>query len=141
MAIEVPKDRGTLGLERDRFGLNSNNRVVVRVEDEDGLGLLQAILTALGGSTNTQATQTSQATIANTQVAIVLPADTVEFRVQARGESKMKLSFSPGGIAAGDYLTVWPGNCEVVQQFFQSQTIYVETSKDDVLEVTSFANV
>lgn len=138
MAIDIPRESGTLGLERDKFGLNANNKVVVRTEDESAQSLLNQILSALGGAAQVEAETTRQSLMQSTVTAIALPQNTIEFRIQAVEGSKFKLAFNAGDIALGNYWTVWPGNCEVVRHLFQLQTIYVETSKDDVIELVTF---
>lgn len=141
MAIDVPNDEGTLGLERKKFGLNFNNKVVVRVEDEAGQVALQQILAALGGAAQVEPDVVRQTSIKDTELSFALPTNTIEFRIQAVNDSKLKIAFNSGDIALGKYWTVWPGNEEVVRHLFQSQTIYVETSKDDVVELKTFRTV
>lgn len=44
MAEDIVPQRSTIDLENAKFGLNSNNKVIVRVEDESGLkGILGGV--------------------------------------------------------------------------------------------------
>lgn len=79
------------------------------------------------------------ATIADTEVAINFPAGTKRFLVKARGNSKAQFSYVNGG-SGTTYWTEFPGfTLDEVNVDRQSTTIYVQTSKNDVLEIKSWA--
>ena len=131
----------TVTNEQEKFALNVNGKKVVRVEDEAAIEVLAQILGALGGSVAVDPTITPVTTIANTETQITLPANTIEFRLQARGDSKIFLAYNAGDIANGDYVTIWPGNCEVVSRELNQSDIFVQTSLSDTIEVHSFSRI
>lgn len=49
MATDIDPNKETRGLENDKFAINFNNKVIVRVEDEAAIEVLKAILIELGG--------------------------------------------------------------------------------------------
>jgi hypothetical protein len=131
----------TVTNEQEKFALNLNGKKIVRVEDEAAIEVLAQILGALGGSVAVDPTITPVTTIANTETQITLPANTIEFRLQARGDSKIFLAYNAGDIANGDHVTIWPGNCEVVSRELNQSDIFVQTSLSDTIEVHSFSRI
>lgn len=110
--------------------------VYVAVTDGEAHLLLEQILQALGGSSNTTTTvQNIAVANANVEQSFVLPANVKKFLIRSRNKGTITLSYASGG----DYLTVPAGSSYVDNSFYQSQTIYFTTSKNaDVVELVTY---
>lgn len=113
--------------------------IFVAVTDEDSQLLLQQILSALGGSSDTTtAVSNIIITTANAEQAIPLPANVKTFLIRSRNKGKMKLAYASGGTTGSEYLTVPAGSSYKDSQFYSNQTIYVASNKaGDVIEIVT----
>lgn len=78
-------------------------------------------------------------TLANTEVSQALPSGCKGFMIRARGNSVLKLSYAVGE-SLTNYATISPGSVFSDSNFYQSQSIYFNTSKpNEVVEIVTFS--
>lgn len=111
--------------------------VFTAVTDEQAAQLLQQILAALGGSSDTTSTiNIITITNANDEVSFSLPANTKGFLVRSRNKGTVKLAYVLGETTGNDYLTIPVGSSYKNSQFYSNQTIYIASNKaGDVIEI------
>lgn len=124
--------------EHGKFGKDTDDQIFVFTRDKQAGDKLDDIITALSGSTDTDATVYNvDCAIADTEYNLALPANCKGFVLKARGTSKIKfnyLSFTT------NYFTISAGAVLKDENFYASQTIYFRCSKaDEVIEVIAYA--
>jgi hypothetical protein len=86
MANPKVTKRSIKDLEYSVFDKNSQSEDVKRVLDRDAIDLLQSILTALGGASNTSVSIFNVSLpLANTETSLSLPTDTKGFLIKVTG--------------------------------------------------------
>lgn len=135
--MAVNKKGNILDDQRNSFIDNENAQVSRSVVDEQGNRLLQDIKDNTGGTSNTVPTIVNIATTANIEVSQALPASTKGFRLRARGSSKVLIAFNVGETST-DFVTVYPGETYIDNFFYSSHTIYLLSSKNDTIELTTY---
>lgn len=135
--MATPKTGNRLTDENNSLIDNINGQVSRSVVDEQGNDLLQQILTSLGGSTNTSPVITNINTLANTEVTINLPSNTKMYILKARGNSKIQLAYTVGE-SNTNFITIWPGAEWKDINLYQSQSIYIQTTKSDIIEIVTY---
>lgn len=137
---DIDPCQGTLVLENAKFALNSDNKVVVRVSDDDAQVLLGQILTALGGSSNTSANIANETIVAaNTEQSYALPSNTKSFILRNRSLNDLRLAFTVNGTSGTEYITIKRGAVFKDINFYSSQTIYFQsTGSGDVIEILTY---
>ena len=137
MAIDIDPCRETKKLENDKFAENSNGKVIVRVEDETAIGVLQNILTELGGSAGTpfyaQAQTTTTPGALQTLINETVPASTTrslnKVVVVCRRSAKFEIKINSTVVGSG---RTGPANMNVsfvflpVRDAAESDTITVD---------------
>lgn len=108
------------------------------VVDKESHDLLNSIINALGGTTDTSVNIYNISTTANVESSQALPANCKGFVLRVRGNSRTQLSYTLGG-SSTVFMTVPPGGEWKDENFYQSQTIYFQTSKDETVELITFA--
>lgn len=80
------------------------------------------------------------ASVANTEYSYTFPDGTRKFRINARGNSKLQISYS-SGTTNTQYITIYPGNSfEESELSTTSFTIYYRSSKaNEVVEILSWS--
>lgn len=108
--------------------------------DEIGHEKLDAILAALGGSSNTTATIYNVNIIsAGSEQSQALPASTKNFLLRSRNKGKVQLAYTVGG-SGTNFVTIPAGSSFVDRQFYLSQTIYFQSTKPgDVIEIIAYS--
>ncbi len=137
---DIDPCRGTLVLENEKFALNSNSDVVIRVADDDALVALQAILAAVGGSVSVTRTIYNVALgPVNTEQSQVLPANTKGVLIKTRGRAPLKLAFSVGQ-SGTNYVSV-PGRAVYSDDYMSgSLTVYFQSPQtSDVVEIVAYS--
>lgn len=124
--------------EHGSFTADKNGDAARNVVDIQSHELLDAINTALGGSTDTTVAIYNLSTTAGIEDSQALPVNCKGFLIRSRGKSKTQVAFTSGQTNTA-FLTIWPGSTYEDKNFFQSQTIYFQTSKDDTLELIAFS--
>jgi len=127
------KDNNDGSFTPDKNGDAARNVVDIRSHE-----ILEAINTAVGGSTDTTVTIFNLNTTAGIEDSQALPVNCKGYLIRARGKSKTQVAFTSGQTNTA-FFTIWPGNTYEDKNFFQSQTIYFQTSKDDTLELIAFS--
>lgn len=120
--------------DRNSFIDNENGQVSRSVVDEEGNRLLDQINNALGGASNTSPSIYNINTVENTEVAQALPSNTKYFVISARGNSRIQLAYVALG-SGSNFRTIWPGAEFRDSNYYTNQTLYFQTSKDDIIEL------
>jgi len=125
-------------LEGAKFGESSvtPDRTIIYVEDEAAIDNLAAILIAIGGTSDTTSTVNNvTVTLADTEQAIALPANTKKFLIRSRNNGTIRLAYGVGETST-DYLTINKKAVYTNENFYTSQTIYIQSSvTGDILEL------
>ena len=105
-----------------------------RVSDEQAKVLLAQILSALGGSADTTTSVTRVAVaVANVEFSFPLPANTKEFRISSPDTVVTRLAFTANGTTLNEYRTIEAGEEYINNQFYQSQTLYLNCNRANVV--------
>jgi hypothetical protein len=96
-------------------------------------------VTVIGLSKNAPTITNVTLGVAGTETAIALPADTVEYKVRARGTSRLQVSYTAGQ-SDTTYWTVPMGGCYFEERLAAgSRTLYLQATKDnEVIEIVSW---
>lgn len=78
--------------------------------------------------------------LANTEQSYALPADTKKFRIRARGNAKLQMSFVSGD-SGTNFMTIFPGNVyEETGLDISTTTVYFQSSKaSETVEILSWS--
>lgn len=100
---------------------------------------LDALIAAVGGSSNTTATISNEAIAApNVEQSFVLPSNTKRFLIRNRANNDIKFAYTVGGTAS-DWLTIKKGAVLEDTSFYSAQTIYFQTDNaGDVIEIVTY---
>lgn len=128
--------------DRDKAAYKENSNdggLDRRVTDVTSQQKLDAIITALGGSSDTTATIFNvSATIAGTEYNQALPANCKSFVIKARNRSTVRLAFSNGDTNTV-YLTLKPGVSYEDKNFYSNQTLYFQADKpNEIIEILAY---
>lgn len=77
---------------------------------------------------------------ANTEQGIALPANTVKFKLKARGTARLQIAYTATE-SGTNYMTIYPGQCYEEDAINRvSTTIYIQSSKaGEVVEIVSWS--
>ncbi len=125
-------------LNQLKFAKNSNGDIVVRVGDDEALGVLEQILTALGGTPTNNKTQTTFNEViaaANVEQSLVLPTSICGYLIKTRGNGSLKLTHVSGE-SGTNYLEI-PGKSSYTDDHsFANLTLYFQSPQvGEVVEV------
>ena len=100
---------------------------------------LDAIIAALGGSSDTTASISNESiAVANTEQSFVLPTDCKKFLIRNRSYNDLRFSYDSGGTTT-DWLTIKKGAVFTDQNLYSSQTIYFQgPTMGDVIEIVTY---
>lgn len=137
---DIDPCRGTLVLENEKFALNSNNDVVIRVADDDALVVLEAISAALGGTVNVTRTIYNVALgPANTEQSQALPANCKGFLIKTRGRATLKLAFTSGQ-SGTNYVSLARNAVHTDSFMSTAVTLYFQSPQtSDVVEIIAYS--
>lgn len=133
-----PFTKGRLQNDDHSFTADKNGNAARNVVDVQSHELLQAINTALGGSTDTTVNIYNVNTTAGSETAQALPVNCKRFLLRCRNNSRAQIAYNLGD-SASTFFTVMPGNTYEDVNFYSGATVYFQTSKDDVVEIITFS--
>lgn len=133
-----PKSNNAVDDNYGSFTPDKNGDAARNVVDIESHEILTAINAAVGGSTDTTVTINNISTTSGIEASQALPVNCKGFLIRARSKSKTQVAFTSGQTNTA-FFTIWPGSTYEDKNFFQTQTIYFQTSKDDILELIAFS--
>lgn len=114
--------------EFDCFTVDSNNdtvkRVLVKNSSSDPVPVVY--------TPDTSRLIYNISLLATVETSLVLPVNTMEYNIRARGNSELKLYFVSGG---ANYYTIPKNNSFSDDKFSPALTIYFESNMNDTVEV------
>lgn len=110
-----------------------------RVTDVATQAKLDAVIAALGGSDDTDATVFNvAAATASTEYSQALPANTKRFILRARNRSQIQIAYTSGQ-SGTTYVTLRPGAVFEDNSFYLTQTIYFQCSQGgETVEIVAY---
>lgn len=124
-------------LERDKFRKDDvTGDKFVAVTDEEAQAILEQIRDNLGGTADTTPSiQNVSIVNANVEEEIILPANTKRFLIRSRNRGVLTLAYASGG----NHVTIPAGSSFVDSSFYQSQSVFIQSSKNnDVVELVTY---
>lgn len=122
---------------RRSFVADKNGDAARNVRDVNTHDKLDAVIAALGGSTNTTPTIFNvSCPVAGTEYSQALPANTKCFMIKARKNSRIDFGYASG---LSTFVTIPPGNSFEDKNLYSAQTVYFECSlADEVVEIVAY---
>jgi hypothetical protein len=119
--------------------LSNPNELLLRVRDSDAADILNDILTALGGYSNTTpAINNVLVVTANVEQTFSLPANCKGFLIRARQNCRMKFSYALNGTTSS-WLTIGLGGYLKDDNKYNSQDIYFQVDRNNTdIEIVTY---
>jgi hypothetical protein len=119
--------------------LSNPNELLLRVRDSDAADILNDILTALGGSSNTTpAINNVLVVTANVEQTFSLPTNCKGFLIRARQNCRMKFSYALNGTTSS-WLTIGLGGYLKDDNKYNSQDIYFQVDRNNTdIEIVTY---
>ena len=139
MSTDISPQLPTIDLENLKFAKNADGKIIVRVSDDDAIGVLNQILGALGGAVSaTKTIFNVPLTIADTEVSLVLPTTVVGYMIRTRGNGNLKLSHVSGE-SGTKYITIPSRATYKDDHSYSNLTLYFQSpTAGEVVEVVAW---
>jgi len=98
---------------------------------------LERVIAALNGTADTDSQIHNISIVAGIETSFALPTNTKKFLIRSRECGEIKFSY--GATTDTEFLTIPAGSSFEDISFYQSQTIYFQSSKNDIIEIVTCA--